>query len=72
MRSLNLSGELVRICGLLRSTLCFGLDCKSLHTSKLKLVWCSSRRFDKFRCLSLHIQQLKPSLNLDLKSFPLI
>ena len=49
MRSLDLSGELVRICGLLKSTLWFGFDCKWLHTSELRLVWCSSRRFTKFR-----------------------
>ena len=55
MKSLDLSVELVRICGLLKSTLWFGFDCKWLHTSELRLsgahpgVLLNSSEFDQCR-----------------------
>ena len=48
MRSLYLSGEWVRICGLLKSTLWSVLDWIWLHTSEVSLVWCSCKRKELF------------------------
>ena len=48
MRSLYLSGEWVRICGLLQSTLWLVWDWIWLHTSEVSLVSCSCKRLMRF------------------------